>query len=231
VTGDDADMVPAARRTQAERRADTTAKLLDATAGALIDLGYAGASTTEVCRRAGVSRGALLHHYPTKDELVAAAVAHIVDLRVEEFQATLATLPDDASVVERLETAIDVLWSIYKGPTVAAWTELAVAARTDPELRRHLETVDQRFDERTRTAWAQLFPDTDALPDGFYEVAPSFMFAVLHGLAVERMTGTARAEVRAELVLLTVKVIVRTLAEADPAIIQRQIDALMEDLR
>jgi hypothetical protein len=45
------------------------------------------------------------------------------------------------------------------------------------------------------------------------------------------MTGTARAEVRAELVLLTVKVIVRTLAEADPAIIQRQIDALMEDYR
>lgn len=223
-------MVPAPRRTQAERSADTTAKLLDATASALIELGYAGTSTTEVCRRAGVSRGALLHHFPTKDELVAAAVAHVVDLRVEEFQATLATLPEGASVVERLETAIDVLWSIYKGPTVAAWIELAVAARTDPNLRQHLDNVDERFEARTREAWAQLFPDGDELPDGFYDVAPSFMFTVLQGLAVERMTGTERAELRAELVLLAVKLIVRTLAEVDPAQIRAQLATLVEDL-
>ena len=62
------------RRTQAERTAETTAKLLDATADCLVERGYAGTSTVEVCRRAGVSRGALVHHFPSKDDLVAAAV-------------------------------------------------------------------------------------------------------------------------------------------------------------
>lgn len=224
-------MVTATRRTQAERRADTTARLLDATAEALIEMGYAGTTTTEVCRRAGVSRGAMLHHFPSKDELVAAAVAHIVDLRVEEFRATLATLPEGAPVLTQLETAIDVLWGIYKGPTVAAWIELIVAARTDAKLRRHVNAVEERFATRTSQAWADLFPDRDVLPGGFYEMAPAFLFALLDGLSVQLMTGTPRSKQQAELVLLTLKMIVRTLAEADPDQIKHQIETLMGELR
>jgi AcrR family transcriptional regulator len=224
-------MATTTRRTQAERSADTTAKLLEATADALLELGYAGTTTTEVCRRAGVSRGAMLHHFPSKDELVAAAVAHIVDQRVDEFRATLATLPDGAPVVTQLETAIDVLWGIYKGPTVTALIELIVAARTDPQLRRHVNAVEEQLASQTSSAWADLFPDTDVLPDGFYEMAPAFLFALLDGLCVQLMTGTPKAAQQAELVLLTLKMIVRTLAEADPDQIKRQIELLMGEDR
>jgi AcrR family transcriptional regulator len=218
------------RRTQAERTADTTARLLDATAASLVEVGYANTTTTEVCRRAGVSRGALLHHYPTKDELVAAAVSHIVDLRVEEFRVTLGSLPDTTSIVDRLETAIDVLWGIFHGDTAASWIELAVASRTDEWLRQRMIEVEKRLDEQVAQAWADLFPEDGELPSGFYDTAPAFLFALLDGLAVQQMTGSPTAADNAAGVLLTVKLIVRTMADLDPAVLDRQIAALLEEL-
>src|SRR5688500_18600755 len=79
--------------TQAERTAATTEKLLGATVASLIERGYRGTSTPEICRRAGVSRGAQLHHYPTKESLVAAAVEHLLSERVAELQARIASAP------------------------------------------------------------------------------------------------------------------------------------------
>ena len=61
---------PQRPRTNAERSAATRVRLLDATIDCLIELGWSGTSTTEVVRRAGVSRGAQVHHYPTKEDLV-----------------------------------------------------------------------------------------------------------------------------------------------------------------
>jgi AcrR family transcriptional regulator len=216
------------RRTQAERTAETTAKVLDAAASSLVELGYTGTTTTEVCRRAGVSRGALLHHFPTKDELVAGAVEYVVDLRVEEFRVTLSALPADTGVVERLETAIDVLWGIFRGPTVTAWIELAVASRTDPALGEHLHRVQARLDEAVSETWSELFPPDDALPVAFYEVAPSFLFAILDGLALRELTGLPGEAARSEVVVLTLKVIVRSLASLDPSQITDQLDQLLE---
>jgi AcrR family transcriptional regulator len=128
--------------TQAERTAVTTERLLDATIRTLIERGYRGASTPEICRRAGVSRGAQLHHYPTKEALVAAAVDHLVQRRMNQLAERLAQAP--LGVVD-LEDAATFLWSVYTGDTFYAWLELVVAARTDQDLRGHLAGVDERL--------------------------------------------------------------------------------------
>ena len=65
------------RRSQDERTAQTRARVLDAVLGCLVERGYAGTTTTAVAARAGVSRGAQLHHYRTRAALVAAAVEHL----------------------------------------------------------------------------------------------------------------------------------------------------------
>src|SRR5690606_18055013 len=115
------------RQTNEARSAATRAQLLDATIDCLIELGYSKTSTTEIARRAGVSRGAQLHHYPTKTELVLAAVEHLFARRKEEFRAAVRSLPRDA---DRGAQAIDLLWPVLTGPSFAAWLELVVAART-----------------------------------------------------------------------------------------------------
>src|SRR5262249_27598217 len=93
------------RRTQEERSTTTGTQPLDAALASLADLGYARTTTTEVARRAGLSRGAQLHHYPTKEELVVAALEHLLDRRHQEFLDAFAALPPDAN---RLDAAIDL---------------------------------------------------------------------------------------------------------------------------
>src|SRR3954470_8436930 len=81
------------RRTQAERRAVTQASLLDATIEALARDGYAGMSTNDIVRRAGVSRGALVHHYPTKATLAVAALDRWLGDRLVDFESAFSCLP------------------------------------------------------------------------------------------------------------------------------------------
>src|SRR5215831_14792987 len=80
------------RRTQAERTAATRAALLEATVECLVSQGFGGTTTTEVAHRAGVSPGALLHHFPTKADLLCAAVGHLFELRQAEFRKAMANL-------------------------------------------------------------------------------------------------------------------------------------------
>src|SRR5947209_4358819 len=127
------------RRTQEERSAATRGKLLDATIDCLIELGYAGTTTTLIAERAGVSRGAQLHHFPTKAELVAAAVAHLASRLGEDLQQRAANLPPNG---DRVTAAIDLLWERFSTPLFPAWLELWVAARTDPDLAACLHPVE-----------------------------------------------------------------------------------------
>jgi AcrR family transcriptional regulator len=171
------------RRTQEERSATTRSKLLDATIECLYEVGYAGTTTTGIADRAGVSRGAQLHHFPTKAELVTNAVEYLFERRVQEFRAVFAKLP---AGVDRGEAAIDLLWSMFSGPTFYAWLELVVAARTEPELRKTVSEISKRFLENIHRTYRELFP---APEDGnpFFDIAPDFTFNVLEGLALGKI--------------------------------------------
>jgi AcrR family transcriptional regulator len=114
-------------------------RLLDATIGCLVDYGYTGTTVTRVAQRAGVTRGAQVHHYRTKDDLVTAAVTHLASKSAELGWSQIARI---AQVEDPVGELLDVLWEAHKGPTFTATVELWVAARTDEELRRHVATVE-----------------------------------------------------------------------------------------
>lgn len=127
-------------RTQEQRREQTRTALLDATISCLVELGYARTSVQEICARAGVSKGALQHHYAAKSELMAAAVQHLTDQLKQQRIAEVQHLPEGA---DRISAAIDTLWEAYSGTLATAVTELWVAARTDQELRAAIRPVDR----------------------------------------------------------------------------------------
>jgi AcrR family transcriptional regulator len=204
------------RRTQAERTAETTAKLLDATAECLAELGYARTTTTEICRRAGVSRGAMLHHFPSKAVLVAAACEHVFEPWAEEVRTAMARVPEGD---DRLAAVIDVLWSLFQDHAFAAWYELVMAGRTDPDLRPHVALVAARLDETVVSTWRDLFaPDPALDPEwvALFDTAPLLMFAVLMGLSLELMTGKPAAAADAARVLDFVKLAAGVLGPGDP---------------
>lgn len=114
-------------------------RLLDATIGCLVDYGYAGATVTRIAERAGVTRGAQVHHYRTKDDLVTAAVTHLAGKSAEFGWSQVARIADSPDPCGEL---LDILWAMHQGSTFTATVELWVAARTDEELRRHVATVE-----------------------------------------------------------------------------------------
>src|SRR5262245_65442642 len=161
------------RRTQAERSATTRARLLDATLECRCELGYARTTTPEIARRAGLSRGAQLHHFPTKAELVTSALEHLFARRHREFREAFARVPAGA---DRYAAAIDILWTMVSGPTFHAWLELAVASRTDPELRRDVQQLTETLRTLVLDTFHELFgPARTDQP--LFEIAPHFIFA------------------------------------------------------
>lgn len=149
---------PRARRTQAERRTHTRQALLEATLASLGELGYAGTTTLEVERRAGVSRGARLHHFPNKAALLAAAVDWLCDQLSERFLPAFAPSPSRKHERQRVRAGLHELFAIFQHPHFVAVLELSVAARTDAELRAQLRSVSERSRVLALEAARKLFP-------------------------------------------------------------------------
>ena len=144
-------------RIQDERSAETRKRLLDATVDCLFERGYAGTTTAEIASRAGLSKGAQLHHFPTKEKLVVAALEYLFDLRLTASSdpETIAKLPKDEN--RRLAAIVDMLVPVYETKIFYAWLELVVASRTDLALRRAVRQVSERYSKRVLEIWKQLF--------------------------------------------------------------------------
>src|SRR5262245_19162593 len=181
--GETAHVAVRERRTQAERSASTRKRLLQATVECLDQLGYAGATTPEIARRAGLSRGAQLHHFPTRTDLVVSAFEHLFERRRDDFLRAFRERPQGS---EPIATAIDILWTLISGPTFHAWLELVVAARTDPELKPRVAALTKRLMGIVVTTFRDIMPPP-ATPNPFYDIAPRFAFALMDGLALERI--------------------------------------------
>jgi AcrR family transcriptional regulator len=127
-------------RTQQQRRDETRRALLDAAVESLIEVGFARTTTLEVQRRAQVSRGALLHHFPSKAELLVASVAHLAEMRARELKLLSAQLPEGRA---RTDAVLGLLWQCFSGTFFQVAMELRTAARTDPELRPVLASAEK----------------------------------------------------------------------------------------
>ena len=145
-------------RRQADRSRETRRKLMEATVECLVERGWAGTTTTVVAERAGVSRGAQLHHFRTRGELVAAAVEHlgaesVLDLKERARQV-------NGSVVAVVELIAD----FYASDLFTAALELWVAARTDPDLKTMVVPLEARLGRETHRLAVELLGADEARP-------------------------------------------------------------------
>lgn len=167
------------RRSQAERSAATRDALLDATIACLVEDGYANTTTSRVAERAGVSRGAHLHHFQTRQALVAAAMERLAERRGEELLSAAEDLPEGR---ERLEQGLDLLWASYANPLFQAALDLWSHARTDPYLRERLVPVERRLDRQTLAITRTLFPAIAEQPD--FDRLIELAISTIRGLAL-----------------------------------------------
>lgn len=121
------------RRTNAERSAETRGALINAAIELLFTRGHTATTTIEVAARARVSRGAMLHHFPTRVDLLIAVAQHIVtDQREQRFKRGQELGPGLA----RFYAGADINWEVQKQPGTVALLEIMMATRSDPSLRK-----------------------------------------------------------------------------------------------
>lgn len=121
------------RRTQKERRAETSARLIEAAIECLLEQGYAGAGVKEICARAGVTTGAIQHNFGSKHGLMIAVVRKMFkgfDDGIELLGADRTTLD------ERIDNIFEHYWMVYASDQYYAVCEVLLAVRRDPELLR-----------------------------------------------------------------------------------------------
>ncbi len=156
------------RRTQAERRTATRATLIDAAVECLTDRGYAATSVVDVQQRAGVSRGALQHYWPSRAALVVDAVKALFDSMAARLRADMAARTaanGAADPAQRIRLAIELLWSSFDSSLFRAELELWVAARHDAELRPLVIEHDRRLGTEISELCRDMFgPDLASHP-------------------------------------------------------------------
>jgi AcrR family transcriptional regulator len=168
------------RRTQEERRSATRARLLEAAAACLLEHGYAATSVGQVQERAGLARGTLLHHFPTKADLMVAATAHVVDERIERFRRQAGRIPTGK---DRLSAVVDLAWRDLSSPVFFTALELWMAARTDDELRSRMVEEEARLFQAMQASYVEVLGD-DYADDPRAATLLEFTLDVLTGLSI-----------------------------------------------
>ncbi len=166
---------------QAQRRRVTRGKLLDATIESLVERGYARTTTVEVGERTGLSRGTQLHHFPSRADLLVAAIEHLADERSKDFEAEVEAR--FAQGDDPVDAMVDVLWVMFSDPIYWATIELMVAARTDPELLEKLEAFERSLGGRIYATFKERTHRQGRDVKASLEMTLYFM----RGLAMERI--------------------------------------------
>jgi AcrR family transcriptional regulator len=182
----------------------TRARILDAAMKLFAEIGYHTATNGLIADAAKLTRGAMLYHFATREELVEAAIAHIEVVRARLFEeaAQASAAPgQDAS-----EAAIDAYWALLHEPAFIAFAELEAAARTEPMLRARLSAAQAAFD-RAQVGGFGLIAQAGADPR--FQTSRDLGRFLLEGLARGAMTYDQAA--RRERLLAVVKRAVRML--------------------
>ncbi|HST84178.1 MAG TPA: TetR/AcrR family transcriptional regulator [Kineosporiaceae bacterium] len=149
------------RGPQQERSRATRQQLLDAAVNCLVELGWAGSTVTVVAERAGVSRGAAQHHFPTREALVTAAVEHVTRVRTADIQRELDALPAGPM---RTEVVVELIVSWFTGAPFRAALEVWVAASSDPQLRELVVPLEARTGRQVHRAAVHLLGADESVP-------------------------------------------------------------------
>ncbi|HEX3366107.1 helix-turn-helix domain-containing protein [Phenylobacterium sp.] len=182
----------------------TRARILDAAMRLFAQIGYHAATNGLIADAAKLTRGAMLYHFATREELVEAAITHIEVARARLFEeaARASAAPgQDAS-----EAAIDAYWTLLQEPPFVAFAELESAARTEPMLRARLAAAQAAFDRAQVGGFGAL---AQAGEDPRFQTSRDLGRFLLEGIARGAMTYDQAA--RRERLLAVVKRAVRML--------------------
>jgi AcrR family transcriptional regulator len=186
------------RRTQQQRRETTRRLLIEAAIECICEFGFAASTLDTITEHAGVTRGAVQHHFGTSDELLLAVVE---DLN-EKLSALIdATSLADTSLTQRLASICDQLWEMLSSRHFVAAIQIQLGTVTNPLLSLRVLKIMIKIENDLDKQWVQLFTDDDIAPARIV-AARHVAQAALRGLAIKQIYRKRRGKSEAERALL-----------------------------
>ena len=172
------------RRSHAERREETIARIKTAVVESIAELGFHRTTAAEICRRSGASWGAAQYHFGDKDGILIAVLVDSFASLVGELEG----LPrDGASLAERVEAFVDGAWAHIRSPHYRSTFEIL--------LNMPLEILAEDDDlgtagifETWDAIWRRFFPEVELAP-GRRVTLQYYVIGALSGLAALRKFG------------------------------------------
>ncbi|MGV6807554.1 MAG: TetR/AcrR family transcriptional regulator [bacterium] len=192
------------RSWQAEKSENTRNAVMEATVRCYIDHGYTNTTVTKIAEHAGVSRGAMMHHFDDRREIISASVKYLTKRRLDEFRnlmGSAAISNRDVVNEENIRSTVNALWKFFHIPSYIAFQELLLAARTDPELAEAVTPAQKELDQRITESIRAMFPVWEAI-EPVREVITDLLFYTLQGMAISKITNKSQPRVQNLLELL-----------------------------
>jgi AcrR family transcriptional regulator len=178
------DMVHPERQTQEERSEGTQQRILNAAIELLYNEGYVAASTHKIAERAGVSRGAMLHHFPSKDDLMLAVVRAAHERDSLSLRAGLAKISDP---LDRFFALPDLAWTVMSGPSGIAVLEIMMSSRSNADLGTRLAPLQAEIEAESQARILQLMHDAGLRGEAINRDFANFAVAAIRGFSIEAM--------------------------------------------
>lgn len=180
---------------QAQKSASTRKLIVEAALQCLIKYGYSQTTTPRIADEAGLSRGAMMHHFSNRLTVIQAAIEYLHAKRLRAFKRAVSSLPENQP---HLHDALEAYWRHVSHPLFVAFHELAVAARTDKDLERILKPAQDAFYRAWYELAVDLFPEWQSDRPSF-DLALNLVQVALEGMALSRLSSTPNPKAEARL--------------------------------
>jgi len=187
---------------QAEKSALTRQAILEAAVRSFVEHGYAKTTTAMIAEEASVSRGAMMHHFPSRSAVMNAVVGYLHVRRLNEYRALMSDIdsPDQQLTRKAIKTSVESAWKYVNLPSFVAYQELLAAARTDKELAKAVGEVEQDFEREFLKTVRSVFPHWKQVKS--LQAAHDLVQFVMQGMGVAHRSS--HREQRARRVIETV---------------------------
>jgi AcrR family transcriptional regulator len=173
---------------QAQKSASTRTQIIESAIKCFVEYGYSRTTTPLIAQKAGLSRGAMLHHFPSKLAVVNAAVEYLHAKRLRAFRKAVARQAESGGGGDHVHQAVEAYWQHVRHPMFVAFFELAVAARTDKELADILKPAQEGFEREWYQAAVELFPEWKGSSGEKFELGFDLSRYVMEGMAISFLT-------------------------------------------
>lgn len=182
----------------AEKQQASRKQILEATIDCFIDIGYAHTTTTEIAKKAGFTRGAVQHYFPTTQHVVKESIKYLTEQWLDRYMSATRKVPPGADYIDYV---VDTLWRFVNHRLFIAWNELVAAARTDAELNKIVRPAAARFEKARLDMAYQFFREDfsdDRTMEDFQQSRDTLRF-LLEGMGGTIITHDKKARIDAQL--------------------------------